>query len=311
MPSARRFPGEEAFRFRHALIREAAYEAIPKEVRAELHERHAAWLEQALGDRLAEGEEFLGYHLEQAYRYRAELGPIDENALELADRACRHLASAGRLALRRGDMQAAVNLLERARSLPASDERARLELAPDLGFALIQVGEFERPTRSSATRSSARAPLASSMPSATRGSYESICASSSKPERIDFAESLSQAEESLAMFQEAGDDLALARAWNFLWFLYQCTGDAASLRDAAERALEHARLAGSRLDEALSLAALGYVAARGTDAGRRGRADLHGAADELRERSPGRGDGDGLPRLPRRHAGPLRGRPRR
>ena len=106
--------GEEAFRFRHALIRDAAYEGLPKEVRAEQHERHGAWLEQVLGDRLAEGEEFLGYHLEQAYRYRAELGAIDQNSLELADRACRHLASAGRLALRRGDTQAAVNLLERA-----------------------------------------------------------------------------------------------------------------------------------------------------------------------------------------------------
>ena len=48
-------PGEEAFRFRHALIRDAAYEGLPKEARAELHERYAAWLEQALGDRLGGG----------------------------------------------------------------------------------------------------------------------------------------------------------------------------------------------------------------------------------------------------------------
>ena len=37
--------GEDAFRFRHLLIRDAAYEALPKEARAELHERFAAWLE--------------------------------------------------------------------------------------------------------------------------------------------------------------------------------------------------------------------------------------------------------------------------
>ena len=42
-------PGEDAFRFRHALIRDAAYEGLPKGTRSELHERHAAWLEQALG----------------------------------------------------------------------------------------------------------------------------------------------------------------------------------------------------------------------------------------------------------------------
>jgi class 3 adenylate cyclase len=46
--------GEEAFRFRHALIRDAAYEGLSKEARAELHERYAAWLERALGDRLTE-----------------------------------------------------------------------------------------------------------------------------------------------------------------------------------------------------------------------------------------------------------------
>ena len=69
--------GERAFRFRHVLIRDAAYEAMPKEARAELHERYAAWLEQR-GRRAAEYEEILGYHLEQAYRYRAELGRLEE-----------------------------------------------------------------------------------------------------------------------------------------------------------------------------------------------------------------------------------------
>ena len=33
------------FRFRHQLIRDAAYEGMPKELRAELHERFADWLE--------------------------------------------------------------------------------------------------------------------------------------------------------------------------------------------------------------------------------------------------------------------------
>ena len=81
-PEGAVLPGEEAFRFRHALIRDAAYEAVPKERRAELHERYAGWLEQeVLGDRVADAEGFLGYHLEQAYRYRAELGPIDEKAV--------------------------------------------------------------------------------------------------------------------------------------------------------------------------------------------------------------------------------------
>ena len=40
-------PGDDAFRFRHLLIRDAAYDALPKAARAELHERFADWLERA------------------------------------------------------------------------------------------------------------------------------------------------------------------------------------------------------------------------------------------------------------------------
>ena len=62
---------------------------------------------------------------------------VDDEALELADRARMSLTSAGRLAFRRGDSRAAINLLERARSLPAPDERTWLELVPDLGCCAV------------------------------------------------------------------------------------------------------------------------------------------------------------------------------
>ena len=61
------FPEDEGFRFRHLLIRDAAYESLPKSTRAELHERFAEWL--ATHD-LVERDEIVGYHLEQAHRYR-------------------------------------------------------------------------------------------------------------------------------------------------------------------------------------------------------------------------------------------------
>jgi len=83
-PDQPEFPGEDAFRFRHLLIRDAAYQAMPKELRADLHERFAGWLEKAAADRLGEYEEILGYHLEQAVHYRGELGPADETARDLA-----------------------------------------------------------------------------------------------------------------------------------------------------------------------------------------------------------------------------------
>ena len=64
-PDTAQLPGDDAFRFRHLLIRDAAYDALPKATRAELHERFADWLEEHGAD-LVELDEILGYHLEQA-----------------------------------------------------------------------------------------------------------------------------------------------------------------------------------------------------------------------------------------------------
>jgi class 3 adenylate cyclase/tetratricopeptide (TPR) repeat protein len=108
--------GEDAFRFRHLLIRDAAYEALAKADRAELHQCFARWLEDRGAD-LVELHEIVGYHLEQAFRYRCELGPADQKARLLSAHAARHLDAAGRRAMDRGDAAAAVSLLERAESL--------------------------------------------------------------------------------------------------------------------------------------------------------------------------------------------------
>ena len=58
--------GQDAYRFRHLLIREAAYAAMPKELRAQLHERYAEWLERTADESAFELDEIVGYHLEQA-----------------------------------------------------------------------------------------------------------------------------------------------------------------------------------------------------------------------------------------------------
>ena len=109
-PSPATLAGDDAFRFRHLLIRDAAYEALPKATRADLHERFADWMGEH-GAELVELDEILGYHLEQAARYRLELG---KPAPELAARAAALLAAAGVRALDRVDMHAAANLLPRA-----------------------------------------------------------------------------------------------------------------------------------------------------------------------------------------------------
>ena len=98
---------EDAFRFDHVLIRDVTYAGIPKELRAELHERHADWLDgQPVGS-----DELVGYHLEQAYRYGAELRPVGRRLLRLAADAGERLGAAGIRAWKRGDTPATVNLL--------------------------------------------------------------------------------------------------------------------------------------------------------------------------------------------------------
>ena len=125
------------------LIRDAAYDSTPKELRGELHERYADWLEAKAGGRIREYEEILGFHLEQACRYRRELTPLDEQAAALGRRAAAWLSSAGRRALARGDATAAIALLSRALALLPEGDRNRLPLMPNLGEALGMRGDWE------------------------------------------------------------------------------------------------------------------------------------------------------------------------
>jgi predicted ATPase len=109
--------GPDSYRFRHLLLRDAAYASLPKRRRALLHERLAAELEAAGADGAA-GEELTGHHFEQAWRLRTELGPGGRERRDaLAARAAFHLAAAGRRALGRDDAAAAVSLLDRAVAL--------------------------------------------------------------------------------------------------------------------------------------------------------------------------------------------------
>jgi class 3 adenylate cyclase/tetratricopeptide (TPR) repeat protein len=131
-PGKAQIPGEDGFRFRHVLVRDAAYDAQPKAARAELHAQFARWLE-AQGTGLVELDELLGYHLEQAVRYRRELGRAVDEAL--AADARDRLTAAGRRALQRLDFNAAVNLLDRATALLQPSE-FDLALVTDLIDAL-------------------------------------------------------------------------------------------------------------------------------------------------------------------------------
>jgi class 3 adenylate cyclase/tetratricopeptide (TPR) repeat protein len=135
---------EDEYRFHHILVRDAAYQGILKRARATFHERFVDWAERANRerDRGTEFEEIHGYHLEQAYQYLSELGPLDDHGLELGRRGSGRLSTAGRRAFARGDMAAAANLLRRACELLPEGAPARLELLPDLSEAMMETGEY-------------------------------------------------------------------------------------------------------------------------------------------------------------------------
>ena len=141
-PDRATFAGEDAFRFRHLLIRDAAYQGMPKEARAELHEQFADWLAEQAGDRLAEYEDILGYHLEQAYLYRQELGRVDDQMRGLAVRAATALHGSARRARDKADLHGASRLLRRTVDLTAEGSPEQRARRYELMEVLRDMGEF-------------------------------------------------------------------------------------------------------------------------------------------------------------------------
>ncbi|HYX83816.1 MAG TPA: adenylate/guanylate cyclase domain-containing protein [Gaiellales bacterium] len=141
-PDRAEFPDEDGYRFTHILVRDAAYELLAKRRRAAMHVDYAAWL-GGRDDRGSAADEILGYHLEQAYRYRVELGrPDDTRHRDLAETAAGHLSAAGRRVLDAGDRGGAGNLLRRAAALRSADDPDRAALLIDLGGVLREEGRF-------------------------------------------------------------------------------------------------------------------------------------------------------------------------
>ena len=234
--TAPRFPEDEGFRFRHLLIRDAAYESLPKATRAELHERFADWLAQ---HDLVEQDEIVGYHLEQAHRYRAELD-ISDSALDgLAGRASAHLANAGRGALDRGDFTAGLSLLRRAASLLSEDDERRFALAPDLCEALVEAGETAAAEFVVAEAGRAKDPVLRAIVTILETNLGALATSESTSGRVE------RRNAARSVLEAAGHDEGLALYWWSVgweeWFRLRTKETVA----ACELALAYAERAGS------------------------------------------------------------------
>jgi len=254
---------EEAFRFHHILIRDTTYDGILKRGRAALHERFVEWADGVNREGAVEYEEILGYHLEQAHRYLSELGPLDEHGRTIGADASRRLASAGHRAFERGDVPAAANLLGRAAALLPDSDPERLELLPDYGEALLQVGRFQEAegTLDEAIRlgEQAGAPRVTASASLSR---LLVRLRTGNPEDWR-AEAATTVAEAMAVFEEAGDDAGLARAWRLLAWMHGTACHFGNAAEASERAVEHARLAHDSRQETQAATAYAAAAALG------------------------------------------------
>ena len=241
--------GDEAYRFRHILIRDAAYDALPKAVRADFHERIAAWLEERPD--LGEVDELVGHHLEQSARYREELGRPDA---ALALRASERLAAAGRRALWRRDSLAAAGLLERALAL-LPPERLDVALELDLASAQPTPQRAAEIAEGTAERALTAGDGAGEAAARVVAAFYRLMAGETDVDEVE-----RRARAALPVLEAAGDHAGLVHVYAALGFgvantYYRYEEWART----AEQALRHARLAGQRpahlfyLDSALVL----------------------------------------------------------
>ena len=249
-PAVSSIPGEDGFRFRHALIRDAAYAGIPKRTRADLHERFAEWLQ--LHERR---DEIVGYHLEQTYRYREELDALDNQTRSLGERAGELLTESGRRALARDDVPAAVNLLERGMALLPPTGGSRGYVLLDLAVALMRSGAFaaaEGALEEALAVAGAESDRRLELRTLIEREFFRIWTGAETP-----AEELTRvAEEAIPALEALGDDAGVAKAWHLLSEppVNACRwGERAA---ALEHALEHARRAGDAREVARAAGSL-------------------------------------------------------
>ena len=237
--------GEDAFRFSHLLMRDAAYDRVPKARRATLHARYARWLDRAPVD-FAEVDEIAGWHLEQVVRNEREVRRVVDAAV--SRRAAERLFAAGRRAGDRGDLPAATNLLERALEVGPQGEQVAADVAVELAGRLIELGDLARADELLTTVEHGRG--ARGEAALCRLEWLVLSQPEVASETIE-----SQLPAMLDELARVGDDRGIARARMLAFWVNWGANRATAAADQVRRAAEHAQLAG---DAGLRARALGW-----------------------------------------------------
>jgi class 3 adenylate cyclase/tetratricopeptide (TPR) repeat protein len=241
------YPAEDVFRFRHLLIRDAAYHAMSKEARAELHGRYADNLDAHSGAQASELDEIVGYHLEQAYRYLSELGFPDAAGRALGGRAAERLATAGQRALARSDIPAAIGLLQRAIDLFEPGARRIGELTCDLSVALRNHGSAEE-----AGAALDRVLADGEADPALKARAELLRVYDESLKGSSLAAALARTGPLIRVLEQHGSENDLAEAYQLVGTLHTWQGNATSGYEAYELASELATRSGNTRVAAMS-----------------------------------------------------------
>ncbi|MFE1476256.1 adenylate/guanylate cyclase domain-containing protein [Streptomyces cyaneofuscatus] len=234
-----------AYRFSSGLVHEVAYASLSKRAKAERH----AWAAE-LPSVLRTGDGAVGGHLERAYRYRTELGLLDDRARLLRDRAAAALGRAGAQAAARSDLHWAHGLLERA-----------VELRPDAAGALLGLGEVRvalgRVAEGAELLRTVRDLPTAPVESAHARLALAVLDPAARPGPAATARAV------LPVFEAAGDAVGRARAHLRLAQQLQQSGRHEEAERDHARALEHAVEAGAEPERAGALGAIGISLWRG------------------------------------------------
>ena len=146
-------------------------------------------------------------------------------------------------------MPAAVNLLDRAAALVPVDDLRRLEWAIDLSGSLIEVGELAR-AEALLKEATEAARAADDQRLESRASVQRAFLRIHTDPEGPTDEVRREAERAIAVFEELGDELELARAWQLAAYVESFDGAWATCEAMLERGLVHARRAGDAREEA-------------------------------------------------------------
>jgi class 3 adenylate cyclase/tetratricopeptide (TPR) repeat protein len=232
------------YRFWHLLARDAAYAALPKTVRSDLHERFARFLEREAGERVAEVQELVGYHLEQAYTEHIGVALPDERAFRIAGEAAGHLTASGARASARGDLPAAANLLERALTLlpPGVPQRPDVQLL--FGATRLEQAHWDEAERVLEEAEAGARETGSRVTELSAQIALSFVRLQKHVPGFDFDATVTAVNGAIAELEALDAHQALVAAWRVLFIVHLFRADSVNAELAAERALECARRAG-------------------------------------------------------------------